>query len=53
MTRPILSEVISAYDCLKENTKELVEHSTLGSIGFANEFGYFPIENYEYGSSKR
>jgi aldehyde:ferredoxin oxidoreductase len=48
-----IREAISAYDCLKENTKELAEYSTLGSIGFANEFGYFPIENYEYGSSEK
>jgi aldehyde:ferredoxin oxidoreductase len=46
-------EAISAYKNLTENTKALAEYSTLGSVGFANEYGYFPVENYEYGSSAK
>ncbi len=46
-------EAVSAYDCLIKSTQELADCSTLGSIRFANEYGYFPIQNYEYGSSEK
>jgi len=46
-------EAISAYDNLVKNTQELADCSTLVSISFANEYGYFPIKNYEFGSSEK